>query len=435
MAPRKKTEKTFVSSIEELSALATEIGEDLSNPPVSLDRGSYIEGAISFGSLILDLLTGGGLPPGKFTDFYGPEGSGKSTCAGHLIANATRARVPVFFFDHETGSDAKYFRALGVRIHLSNGRRNPYFHYYQPDTSDDTYRTMARILRRLPDYSPTASGGRPLPQVLFVIDSIAAMLAGALEENEDNAQAAITASSHSRYIPLIKAKLGRKNASLFVTNQTRLNPRQMFGSPEYEPGGQAIRFYPDLKVRISAVGKPFVERNRAMRFLNISTKKNKQFPPFLEAKEMLTVAFGRGFERGRDSLGYLTLTGQTSRNGNRRVIELETDTEYEWNHKPYYTSDLMEVLCSNEFRGACRKQLESDLAYSLFFAANDWDSLYDFDEEAAFDKAVPSEISGAFTESSPDEEDASPAPKKRRKRRKRKVKTEETAEAATDSEE
>jgi len=420
MPPKRKTEKTFVSSIDELSALASEIGDELSNPPVSLDRGSYIEGAISFGSLILDLLTGGGLPPGKVTDFYGPEGSGKSTCAGHLIANATRAKVPVFFFDHETGSDAKYFRALGVRIRRSDGSRNPYFHYYQPDTSDDTYRTMARILRRLPDYSPTDLGGRPLPQVLFVIDSIAAMLAGALEENEDNNQAAITASSHSKYLPLIKSKLGRKNASLFFTNQTRLNPRQMFGSPEYEPGGQAIKFYPDLKVRISAVGKPFVERNRSMRFLNVSTKKNKQFPPFLESKNMLTVAFGRGFERGRDSLGYLTLTGQTSLSGTRKRIDLKTDTEYEWNNKSYTTEDFMTVLCSNEFRGACRSQLESDLAYSLFFSANDWDSLYEFDEEAAFDEAVPAGVSGAFTDSPVE----AVAPPKRKKRRKRRAKTE-----------
>jgi recombination protein RecA len=385
MAKKKTVERNYVTNIDELATLAESIGKELDNPPVSLDRGSYVEGAISFGSLILDLLTGGGLPPGKLTNAYGPEGSGKSTAAGHLIANATRQSIPVFFFDHETASDAKYFRALGVRMRLSDGTKNPYFHYYQSDTAEMTYRTMARLLRSLPDYTPASDGGRPLPQALFVIDSVASMLPEAIEEDDENVRMAAAASVHSMYLPLVKAKLGRKNVSLFATNQTRLNPGQMFGSPEYEPGGQAWRFYPDLKFRLSAVKQPFVERNRSMRFVNIATKKNKQFPPFLECKEMLTVAFGRGYERGRDSLGYLELTGQIEKSGNKRMIRIQSDAEYEWNNQAYFNDDLMKVLCTNEFRQACRAQLESDLAYKLFFKANDWDALYDFDEEAAED--------------------------------------------------
>lgn len=385
MAKKKTVERNYVTNIDELAALADSIGKELENPPVSLDRGSYVEGALSFGSLIMDLLTGGGLPPGKLTNAYGPEGSGKSTAAGHLIANATNQSVPVFFFDHETASDAKYFRALGVRMRLSDGSKNPYFHYYQSDTAEMTYRTMARLLRGMPDYTPGRDGGRPLPQALFVIDSVASMLPEAVEEDDENVRMAAAAAVHSMYLPLVKSKLGRKNVSLFATNQTRLNPGQMFGNPEYEPGGQAWRFYPDLKFRLSAVKQPFVERNRSMRFVNIATKKNKQFPPFLECKETLTVAFGRGYERGRDSQGYLELTGQIEKSGNKRMIRLKTDTEYEWNNKAYFTEDLMKVLCTNEFRKACRTQLESDLAYKLFFKANDWDALYDFDEEAAED--------------------------------------------------
>jgi len=385
MAKNKTVERNYVSSVEDLSALAESIGKELDNPPVSLDRGSYVEGAISFGSLVLDLLTGGGLPPGKITNVFGPEGSGKSTAAGHLIANATKQQIPVFFFDHETASDAKYFRALGVRMRLSDGTKNPYFHYYQPDTAEMTYRTMARLLRGLPDYTPGA-GGRPLPQALFVIDSIASMLPEAIEEDDEKIRMAAAAAVHSQFLPLVKSKLGRKNVSLFATNQTRLNPGQMFGSPEYEPGGQAWKFYPDLKYRVSAVQKPFVERNRSMRFINISTKKNKQFPPFLECKEMLPIAFGRGYERGRDGLGYLELTGQLAKSGNKRMIQLQTEGTYEWNNRAFFNEDLMKVLCTNEFRTACRAQLELDVAYKLFFKANDWDSLYEFNEEAAEDE-------------------------------------------------
>lgn len=382
----KPVERNFVTDIVDLNKLTEEIGKDLDNLPVSLDRGSYVEGAISFGSLILDLLTGGGLPPGKVSSAFGPEGSAKSTTAGHLIANATSQSIPVFFFDHETSSDAKYFRALGVRIRLPDGTKNPYFHYYQPDTAEQTYRTMARILRALPNYTPSASGGRPMPQALFVIDSIASMLPESVEEDDEKVRMAAAAAVHSMYLPMVKSKLGRKNVSLFATNQTRLNPGQMFGNPEYEPGGQAWRFYPDLKFRLSAVQKPFVERNRSMRFINISTKKNKQFPPFLDCVETLPVAFGRGWERGRDGLGYLQLTGQIVKSGNMQKIQLQTDKTYEWNGEAYYTEDLMKLLCSNEFRRACRDQLESDVAYALFFKANNWDALYEYDEEAAEDK-------------------------------------------------
>jgi len=413
MAKKKPVEKNYFTSIEDLAERVNQIGLDLDNAPVSLDRGSYVQGAISFGSLILDLLTGGGLPPGKISKAYGPEGSGKSTTAGHLIANATRSKVPVFFFDHETASDAKYFHALGVRMRLSDGSRNPYFYYYQPSTAEQTYRTIARILRSFPDYTPAEDGGRPKPQALCVIDSVASMLPESIEEDDENVRMAAAAAVHSMYLPLIKSKLGRKNVSLFATNQIRLNPGQMFGSPEYEPGGQAWKFYPDLNFRMSAVQKAFVERNRSMRFVNISTKKNKQFPPFLECKEQLSVAFGRGFERGRDSLGYLELTGQIQKSGNRKMITLQVEEEYEWNNKPVFTEDLYTILCSNEFRAACRSQLESDVAYTLYFKANDWDNVYDFDEEAAFDS--PDElVSPVVAEEVVEEE---PTPKKRKKKR------------------
>ena len=411
MSPKKKpTEKIYVNDVTELSALATQIGKDTDNPPVSLDRGSYVEGALSFGALILDLLSGGGMPGGKLGNAYGPEGGSKSTCCGHLIANATKQEIPVFFFDHETASDAKYFRALGIKMRLNDGTKNPYFHYYQPDTAEQTYRTMARLLRSLHDYTPRADNGRPKPQALFVVDSIASMLPESIEEDDEKVRMAAAASVHSQYLPLVKSKLGRKNVSMFATNQTRLNPGQMFGSPEYEPGGQAWRFYPDLKFRLSAVGKPFVERNRSMRFVNISTKKNKQFPPFLESSETLAVAFGRGYDRGRDGQGYLDLTGQLEKTGNKRTIRLQTNNSYSWNNCAFYADDLMAVMCTNEFRHACRLQLESDLAYKLFFKANNWEALYDFDEEASEDPVSLGDVNAI----SPDlAEEMLEAPKKR----------------------
>lgn len=384
----KKVERNYISSPEELNAIVDQIGAETENPPVSLDRGSYVQGSLSLGSLILDLITGGGVPPGKITKVFGPEGSSKSTAAGHTIASATSASIPVFYFDHEASADAKYFSALGAKIRMADGSKNPNFHYYQPDTAEQTYRTMAQILRVLPNYVPI-EGGRPKPQALFVIDSIASMLPESVEEDDEKVRMAAAASVHSQFLPVIKTKLGRKNVSLFATNQTRLNPGAMFGNPEYEPGGQAWRFYPDLNFRLSAVKKPFMERNRFMRFINVSTKKNKQFPPFLESEETLAVAFGRGYERGRDSKGYLTMTGQIS-GTSRKVIQFVTDKDYSWNNEAYSSEeDLMKVLCSNEFRAACREQLQTDVPYKLFFSSNNWADLYsDFDEEAVADEPL-----------------------------------------------
>lgn len=448
---KKKAERQFVTDPIELAALAEKIGPELDNPAVSLDRGSFVSGALSLGSLVLDLLSGGGAPPGKFSVIYGPQGSSKSTCCGHLIASSLRAKVPVFLFDHEASADSKYLRALGVRIRLADGSKNPYFNYFQPTTGESSYRMMARLLRALPDYTPLPDGSRPLPQALFITDSLAAMLPEAYEEDDENAQRAVVAKVHSRFMPLVKSKLGRKNVSWFATNQLRLNPGAMFGNPEYQPGGQAVGFYPDLQIRVQAVGHVFEERRRAMRFVNISTKKNKQFVPFLDIKDTLAVAFGRGYERGRDSLGYLYLTGQlrkTGTKGKNRELTLQVDEEYEWNNTKYYEKDLIRLICTNRFRALCRQQLESGLAFELFFQANDWDALYqEFDEESAeddenlFEQFVSSlgsedvlrksmedaeseleeaeELEEALLDDDEDESAPPPPPKPRRKRRRK----------------
>ena len=384
---KKKPEQEFVTDPIELARIAEQIGKDLNNPPVNLDRGSYVSGALSFGSLILDLVSGGGSPPGKFSVVYGPPGSGKSTLCGHQIAQALYNKVPVFVFDHEASADAKYWRALGIRIRLKDGSKNPYLHYYQPTTGEESYRTMARLLRVLPDYTAGEDGSRPLPSALFVVDSLAAMLPEAYEEDDENAQRAIVAKVHSQYMPLIKSKLGRKNVSWLASNQLRLNPSAMFGNPEYQPGGQAVGFYPDLQIRMQAVGKVFEERRRSMRFVNVSTKKNKQFVPFLSVKDTLAIAFGRGFERGRDSLGYLYLTGQLKKVSGRRELSLQVDGDFDWNHKKHYEKDLLRLICTNGFRNLCRQQLENGKAFELYFEANDWDSLYEeVDLEAAEDE-------------------------------------------------
>tara|TARA_Y100000310_G_C20691823_1_gene822792 strand:+ start:583 stop:1893 length:1311 start_codon:yes stop_codon:yes gene_type:complete len=432
MAKKKKPEQEFVSDPIELAALAERLGPGLDNPPVNLDRGSFVAGSLSMGSLIMDLITGGGLPPGKFTVAYGPQGSAKSTLSYHLIASALEEKVPVFVFDHEASADSKYLRSIGVRIRTNDGKKNPYFNYFQPTTGEASYRMMARLLRALPDYEPNDDGSRPKPQALFIVDSLAAMLPEAYEIDDTDGRRAVSASVHSQYMPLIKTKLGRKNVSWFATNQLRLNPGQLFGNPEYQPGGQAVGFYPDLQVRMSAVGKVFEERRRSMRFINISTKKNKQFVPFLDIKDTLCVAFGRGFERVRDTKGYLEMTGQFVRAGKYRSLSLDVPGEFEWNNKNHYEKDILPLFATNEFRELCRSQLISGKAFDLFFKANDWASLYDEvdleaseDEENIFEQFSDSSFSKDYSSSSSDEEESDNEGSDRTPKRKRKTKAKE----------
>jgi recombination protein RecA len=385
----KKEEKTKLleptTDAIELARRAAAIGADLDNPPVNLDRANFVTGTISFGSLCIDLLTGGGLPPGKITNTFGAEGSGKSTMAYHVIGNCMRegpgtSPIPVFLYDHEAGADGKYLGAVGVKIRLADGSRNPLFNYFQPVTGESTYRHISRMLDNLPDYQGGVDG-RPRPSAVFIIDSLAAMLPETLQENDEAGGMALQARLHSQGLQQIQAKLGRKNASLLAINQTREKPGVMYGNPEYQPGGQAVKFYPSLAMRIQAVGKPVIERGRQLRFINLRTIKNRQFVPFLELKDTVAVAHGHGIDRGYDSLGYLQMTGQVSVGGGGYYTLNLPETP--WHQQKLRKDPLMELCHKNIFRQHLRLQIEAGEAFELYFKSTNLEEMYKVDEEDA----------------------------------------------------
>jgi len=362
----------------ELAQLATKIGTELDNPIVNLDRASYVTGTVSFGSLCLDVLTGGGLPPGKMVDIFGPEGSGKSTLMYHVISNAQKLSIPCFVYDAECGADSMYLRALRVRIRMNDGSKNPLFNYFQPTTGESVYRHINRMLDHMPDYTSNDSG-RPYPTAIFFIDSVAAMLPETLDEDDENKQRGVSASTHTIGLRQIKGKLGRKNCSLLFTNQTRLSPGAAYGNPEYEPGGQAIKYYPDLKLRISGIGKPFLERGRQMRFCKIRSPKNKQFVPFIESlDETIAIAHGHGFDRGYDGWGFLKMTGQISNKGSWYTLNVPDER---WADKKLQRADLVKLCCTNEFRAMCQLSINDGSAFTKFFDTMKWEKMYEFDEE------------------------------------------------------
>jgi len=732
MAKKEKVEeKANITDPEELAKQIEAIGKQLDNPPVNLDRANYVTGTLSFGSLCLDVITGGGLPPGKITDIFGAEGSGKSTAVGHVMASAVKENIATLYYDHEASADAKYLGAQGVKIRLANGKKNPLFHYFQPTTGESTYRHINRVLDILPDYTNNDEG-RPLPSVIFIIDSIAAMMPESQQDDDESNQMAASARAHSYGLRMIKSKLGRKNCSLLVTNQQRekpgvsygclhgetsvpfvdgnfhtirdivnkhiegevwsynekedkLEPKKIVGwhnngkiekredwvsfktktidttngvtgftvtknhkiftkrgwlkaeelkindelltmyksfingtvgefiygtvigdgslvikpgasnsahlrfvdttnseyvawkinklsnifkfkkwkgetwassssynlaeikkvikyrnpvsifdnltilslaihymddgnydnngghrranvsfkrfkpnidilqkikelykkhgfnvgfnekagninftveesdkffiairkyipdcmqyklpekhrgfyeefdlenivivekkwisiteistgsfrkyrmkdkydisvqdnlnylvgnpsngvivhnSPFYQPGGNALKYYPDLMIRFSAVGKDWLERNRQFKKMNVKTMKNKQFVPFLELEEKIALCFGKGFERGYDGLGYLEITNQISKKAAWYTIN--TPTYEALNGQKCQHDSLMQICCSNEFRKFARDQINSGEAFKLYFQSMDWEKMYSVDEE------------------------------------------------------
>jgi len=354
---------------ESVSEQMDVLDKELDYRPISLERGSFVAGTLSFGSLVLDLITGGGAPPGKWTDVFGPESSGKSTIIYNMIVSAQKAGIPVLFYDHEAGSDPIYMRNLGVDFQNTDG-----FYYFQPDNGSDTYRHINRIIRDLPEFEQKEGESRPLPSMLILLDSLDAMVSGDLVDNPDNNQRGRQAAMHGEGMRMIKGALGKKNVSVVSTNQLKMAPGVMFGNPEYEPGGQAVKFYPDLKIRVNAVGKVSTARGGALRYVNIRTIKNKQFCPFRVVSDKENTApalsFGKGFDRGADTIAYMILTDQLKKRGHKYSLDLVNCPEHlgVLCESAFAKDDLIMLLTAQEVQDFCRGQIESDIAFKLYFA-------------------------------------------------------------------
>lgn len=382
MAAEKK-KKAPAFDPKNLAALHTrsrELGKKFDTPPISLARGGYVKGAVSFGALSIDLITGGGSPPGRFVDIFGPSQSGKSTLSYMATAEANAHGIPVFYMDHESSADAKYLTALGVDLAEASGDDDSLFFYSQPTAGENTYRYIHQMLDAFPDKN--TSEFTP-PQALFIIDSLAAMVPEDEEEEPDkNKQMAGTAKVHSWGLRLIKGRLSKKNVTLIATNQLRKKPGIAYGNPEYEPGGEALNYYPDLKIQVRGKGKAALERGRNLRGTTVEVKKNKQFPPFLKIEDMLNIAFGYGFDRYYDGLAFLKLTDQVEfKKGKGGGWHIKGLPNYRLHGQTLGIEDFVVELFKNEFREACHQQMVTGDAFDRMFTALNWDRMYSFDPE------------------------------------------------------
>lgn len=331
---------------------------------VSMDKEARRQSSCTTGLFVLDLVLGnGGVVPGGWYTFYGPEQSAKSTTAMQIVNTvASDDKIPLLpYFDSEGSSDPNYIENMysnklpadelfGVYDEYTGKYIvKPRVRYYGNSVIETFFNSVKSMLNKLPDklydegkwwyvYENTKANRKkvgssydkgmfskhnafyvpadtPYPQALVVVDSYPALIPERMDEKEDGGGGmAEAARAFSENIKKIRGKLRSKGVVIVGVNQLRLRPAVMFGNPEYEPCGETLKFAADVRIKSTPraiphnYGKGMLEEEDSVldegvdtyRYIHLRAIKNKLSTPYLEGWARLWVKDANSIARGFD---------------------------------------------------------------------------------------------------------------------------------------